>query len=152
MATTSNGQAEVEFYARVDAAGVYASYVERMAAAYGDAAVTDWDVDALSAEAFGDGPEPPAPAAPNVVPFPRRPFDRVEHCRRIGAHGGNVTVARHGVKHMRTIGRAGAKVTITRHGYAAWLGHVTAKGWAGRRTADLPTDLAAARVLAAEAA
>ena len=155
MATSSNGQAEVEFFARVDAAEVVARWIERMAAAYGDAAITDLDLDALDAlraAAFGDGPEPPAPAAPNVVPFRPRSFDRTEHCRRIGAHGGAATVARHGAAHMAAIGRAGARTTIERHGVAFFQGIVKAKGWAGRRATDLPTDLAAARVLAAEAA
>jgi len=146
--TTSNGQAEVEFYARVDAAEVYASYIERMAAAYGDAAITDWDLDALRAEAFGDEPEPPTPAAPNVVAFPRRPFDRGEHCRRIGAHGGAATVARHGTAHMAAIGRAGARTTIDRHGVAFFRGIVAAKGWAGPRKPELLVDLAGGRWLA----
>ena len=45
-------------------------------------------------------------------------FNRAAHCRRIGAHGGAVTVARHGTHHMRAIGTAGAHVTIQRHGIA----------------------------------
>jgi len=155
MATSSTAQAEVEFYARVDAAEVIEVWLEKMAAAYGDAAITDFDLDAIStlrAEAFGDGPEPPSPAAPNVIPFRPRPFDRSEHCRRIAPHGGAATVARHGTAHMAAIGRAGARVTIDRHGVAFFRGIVKAKGWAGRRAADLPTDLAAARVLADQAA
>ena len=155
MATTStSAQAEVEFYARVDAAEVYASYVERMAAAYGDAAVTDWDIDtvhALRGEAFGD-PVPPTPAAPNVVPFRPRPFDRAAHCRRIGAHGGAATVARHGAQHMSIIGRAGARTTIERHGVAFFRGIVTAKGWAGPQRPELAADLAGGRWLADRAA
>ena len=143
MATGSTAQAAVEFSARVDAAEVYASYIERMAAAYGDAAVGDWDLDtvhALRGHAFDD-PEPPAPAAPNVIPFPR-PFDRAAHCRRIGAHGGAATVARHGTAHMAAIGKAGARTTIDRHGVAFFRGIVTAKGWAGPRTPELVADLA----------
>ena len=151
METTSNGQAEVEFYAREDAAEVVGRWIERMAAAYGDAAIVESDfdaIDALRAEAFGDGPEPPAPAAPNVLPFRPRPFDRVEHCRRIGAHGGAATVARHGTQHMATIGKAGARSTIERHGVAFFRGIVAAKGWTGPRRPELVTDLAAGRWLA----
>ena len=146
--TTSTAQAEVEFYARVDAAEVVEVWLERMAAAYGDAPITDWDLDALRAEAFGDGPEPPAPVAPNVVPFRPRRFDRAEHCRRIGAHGGAVTVARHGAAHMRAIGTAGARTTIERHGVAFFRGIVKAKGWDGPRTPELVADLAGGRWLA----
>ena len=145
MATTSNAQAEVEFFGRVDAAEVYECWIERMAAAYGDSPITDWDLDALRAEAFGDDPEPPSPAAPGVLPFPRRQFDRVEHCRRIGAHGGAATVARHGTAHMATIGKAGARTTIARHGVAFFRGIVKAKGWTGPRRPELVTDLAAGR-------
>jgi hypothetical protein len=78
------------------------------------------------------------------VPAPS--FNRAEHCRRIGAHGGAVTVARHGTAHMRTIGTAGAAVTIKRHGYAHFAGLVKAKGWQGRRPVSLAVDLAAGRV------
>ena len=75
------------------------------------------------------------------------PFNRAEHCRRIGAHGGAVTVARHGTHHMRAIGTAGAHVTIDRHGIAFFQGNVQAKGWHGRRpVASLVVDLAAGRV------
>jgi hypothetical protein len=73
-------------------------------------------------------------------------FNRAEHCRRIGAHGGAVTVARHGAHHMRAIGKAGARQTITRHGYAHFAGLVKAKGWHGRRPTSLTVDLAAARI------
>ena len=151
MATTSNGQAEVEFFARVDAAEVLGVWLEQMAAAYGDAAVTDWDLDAahaLRAEAFGDGPEPPSPAAPTVVPFRPRRFDRAAHCRRISAHGGAATVARHGTAHMAAIGKAGARTTIERHGVAFFRGLVKAKDWAGPRRPELLSDLAGGRWLA----
>jgi hypothetical protein len=84
---------------------------------------------------------PPTAAAPV-------PFDRAEHCRRIGQTGGLTTVARHGVAHMRAIGTAGARVTIERHGAAYWRGLVTAKAWDGTRRPDLLSDLAAGRVLA----
>lgn len=57
--------------------------------------------------------------------------DRTEHLRRIGAKGGQTTVARHGISHMRAIGKAGARATITRHGYGYWRGLVG--GWNGRR-------------------
>jgi len=79
-------------------------------------------------------------------------FDRAEHCRRIAAHGGAVTVARHGIAHMRAIGTAGAAVTIRNHGLAYWRGLVQAKGWHGRRPVSLAVDLAAGRVDAALAA
>lgn len=77
-----------------------------------------------------------------------RSFDRSEHCRRIGAHGGAVTVARHGTRHMSAIGRAGARTTIDRHGTAFFQGVIKAKGWSGRRHESLTVDLAAARVYA----
>jgi hypothetical protein len=73
-------------------------------------------------------------------------FNRAEHCRRIGAHGGAVTVARHGTHHMRAIGKAGAQSTIRKHGLAFFQGIVHAKGWHGRRPVSLTVDLAAARV------
>ena len=73
-------------------------------------------------------------------------FNRAEHCRRIGAHGGAVTVSRHGSHHMRAIGTAGAHVTIDRHGIAFFQGIVQAKGWHGRRPVSLAVDLAASRV------
>jgi len=152
MATTSNARAEVEFFARVDAAEVYETWIERMAVAYGDTAITDWDLDALRAEAFGDGPEPPSPAAPTVLPFPRRRFDRAEHCRRIGAHGGGATVARHGTRHMAAIGKAGARTTIDRHGVAFFRGIIAVKGWDGPRRPELAADLAGGRWLAQLAA
>jgi hypothetical protein len=79
-------------------------------------------------------------------------FNRAEHCRRIGAHGGAVTVARHGTAHMRIIGTAGAHVTIERHGLPFWKGVVHAKGWHGRRPVSLAIDLAAGQVDAALAA
>ena len=148
MATGSNAQAEVEFYARVDAAEVYEAWIEQMAAAHGDAAIIDWDLDALRAEAFGDGPEPTIPAAPNLVPFRSRRFDRGEHCRRIGAAGGAATVARHGTAHMSAIGRAGARTTIDRHGVGFFRGIVKAKGWEGPRKPELLSDLAGGRYLA----
>ena len=129
MATTST--AEVEFDARVDAAEAVERWTERMVAAYGDSAVTDWDLDARRAEAFGDDPDPHTPSAPAAVPFTRRRFDPAEHCRRIGAHGGAATVARHGTAHMAVIRKAGARTTIERHGGAFFRGIVAAKGWAG---------------------
>ena len=81
-----------------------------------------------------------------------RPFNRAEHCRRIGAHGGAVTVARHGAHHMRAIGKAGARVTIDRHGVAFFQGIVKQKGWQGRRPVSLAVDLAAGQLDAALAA
>src|SRR5215217_1168749 len=81
-----------------------------------------------------------------------RPFNRAEHCRRIAAHGGAATVARHGTAHMRAIGTAGAQVTIRKHGVGYWRGLVQAKGWHGRRPVSLAVDLAAGRVDAALAA
>ena len=146
--TTSTSTAEADFFATVDAAEVVGRWIERMAAAYGDAPITDRDLDALRAEAFGDGPEPPSPAAPAVVPFRPRRFDRAAHCRRIGAHGGAATVARHGAAHMAAIGRAGARATIARHGVAFFLGLVRAKGWDGPRRPEIVADLAAGRWLA----
>ena len=143
--------ASVEFFARVDSAEVAAAYIERMARAHGDAAVTEWDMDtiiALRGEAFADDPEPPTPAAPNVVPFRPRRFDRAEHCRRIAPHGGAATVVRHGAAHMAAIGKAGARTTIARHGVAFFQGIVAAKGWAGPRTPELAADLAGGRWLA----
>ena len=80
-----------------------------------------------------------AAVAPRTAPT----FDRAEHCRRIGAHGGAVTVARHGTAHMRAIGTAGAAITIKRHGIGYWRGLVDAKGWHGRRPVSLAVDLAA---------
>ena len=79
-------------------------------------------------------------------------FNRAEHCRRIGAHGGAVTVARHGTAHKRAIGTAGAQVTISKHGVGYWRGLVQAKGWQGRRPVSLAVDLAAGHVDAALAA
>lgn len=76
----------------------------------------------------------------------RKPFDRAEHCRRIGAAGGRTTAERHGSHHMRAIGKAGAQVTIERHGVAYFNGLVKARGWKGRRYAQLNLDLALARV------
>ena len=76
------------------------------------------------------------------------PFDRKAHCHRIGAHGGAVTVARHGTVHMRAIGTAGAQVTIRKHGVGYWRGLVQAKGWHGRCPVSMAVDLAAGRVLA----
>ena len=81
-----------------------------------------------------------------------RTFDRKAHCQRIGTHGGNVTVARHGTAHMRVIGTAGASVTIQRHGVAFFRGITARKGWHGRRPVSLRADLAAGRVDAALAA
>jgi hypothetical protein len=66
-------------------------------------------------------------------------FNRAEHCRRIGAHGGAVTVARHGTHHMRAIGTAGAHVTITRHGYAHFAGIVQLVDPAGIRPVRCPS-------------
>jgi hypothetical protein len=86
-----------------------------------------------------------APAAPK--------FDRSEHCRRAGAHGGATTFVRHGSAHMRTIGTAGARTTIQRHGVAFFQGITARKGWHGRRpVASLAVDLAAGRLDARRAA
>ena len=99
-------------------------------------------------EARVDVPEPPTPAAPNVVPFPvRQPFDRAAHCQAIAA-GGARTVALYGTQHMRAIGKAGARATIRAHGIGYWRGIVTKKGWAGPRRPDLAADLALGEELA----
>ena len=79
---------------------------------------------------------------------PVAPFNRAEHCRRIGAHGGFVTVARHGTAHMSRIGRAGAAVTIRTHGVGYWRGLMQHRGWHGRRPVSLAADLAAGRMYA----
>jgi hypothetical protein len=57
--------------------------------------------------------------APSLAPEPIRPFSHAAHCHRITAHGGAVTVPRHGTAHMRAIGTAGASVAIQRHGLVA---------------------------------
>jgi hypothetical protein len=75
-------------------------------------------------------------------------FDRAEHCRRIGAHGGATTAQRYGSHHMRVIGRAGAQTTMQRHGVDFFQGIVKAKGWSGRRHAQLRMDLAYGATLA----
>ena len=72
-------------------------------------------------------------------------FNRAEHCRRIGAHGGAVTAQRYGSAHYRAIGTAGAQTTIRKHGVAFFQGIVKAKGWHGRRPVSLAVDLAAGR-------
>jgi len=78
-----------------------------------------------------------------------RTFDRAEHCRRIGAHGGATTAARYGSHHMRTIGKAGAQATIRKHGLPFFKGVTKAKGWTGpRRRDDLAIDLMLGRYLA----
>jgi hypothetical protein len=87
------------------------------------------------------GPEPPA-----------RPFNRAEHCRRIGAHGGTANVARHGTHHMRVIGTAGAYAPIRKDGIAFFQGIITAKGWHGRRRLSSAVALAAGAVDVAFAA
>ena len=93
-----------------------------------------------------DGPT--TPVARNVIPFPRRPFDRAAHCRAIAAGGGARTAALYGTPHMRAIGKAGARATIERHGLATFKGIVAAKGWAGPRRAHLAADLALGEYLA----
>ena len=117
---------------------------------------TSWasnsDAQQWMAAAFGDGPEQPTPAAPNVVPFRPRRFDRAEHCRRVGAHGGGATVARHGAAQMTAIGRAGARTTSRHHVVAFFRGVVTAKGCEGPREPEFPADLAAGRWFADQAA
>jgi hypothetical protein len=50
--------------------------------------------------------------------------ERAKTCRRIAAHGGAVTAARHGTVYMRTIGTAGAPVTIQRHRVGYWRGAI----------------------------
>ncbi len=95
-----------------------------------------------------DEPEPPTPAAPNVIPFPgRRPFDRAAHCQAIAAGGGARTVALYGVAHMRTIGKAGARATIRAHGVGYWQGILKKKGCAGPGPPDLAADLALSEYL-----
>ena len=140
----------VDFLARVDIAERVGRYIERMAAARGDAPVTDEYLSgAQLVELFrDDDPEPPPPAAPNVIPFPRRPFDRAAHCQAIAAGGGARTVALYGTQHMRTIGKAGARATIERHGFGTFAGIVKAKGWTGPRRPDLARDLALGEYLA----
>jgi hypothetical protein len=161
MATTSNDpmfaedlsaeerQAEVEYFARMDAAEAYGAYIERMADELGDEPYNDWDLPAALTRAhdapYDWDPVPPTPAAPNVVPFHRRPFDRAAHCQAIAAGGGARTVALYGHQHMRTIGKAGARATIDRHGLATFKGIVKAKGWTGPRRPALLADLAAGR-------
>lgn len=68
-------------------------------------------------------------------------FDRTEHCRRIGAHGGATTASRHGSHYMRAIGKAGAQVTIERHGVAYFQGLMQRRGWHGRRFDSVQLDL-----------
>ncbi len=93
-------------------------------------------------------PEPPTPAAPNVVPFRPRRFDRAAHCQAIAAGGGARTVALYGSQHMRAIGKAGARATIKAHGVGYWRGIVAKKGWSGPRTPGLAADLAIGAYLA----
>ena len=57
-------------------------------------------------------------------------------------------MALYGAAHMRTIGSAGTRATIRAHGVGYWQGLLKRKGWAGPRTPDLVTDLAAGRYLA----
>ena len=142
---------EVAYNARIDAAGAFASFIERMANELRDESVDDRAVaacDTARHDALYDGPEPPSPAAPNVVPFRRRRFDRAAHCQAIAAGGGQRTVELYGVAHMRTIGKVGARATIARHGLATFRGIVAAKGWAGPRRPDLAADLALGEELA----
>jgi hypothetical protein len=75
-------------------------------------------------------------------------FDRTEHCRRIGAQGGQTTAARHGRWHMSAIGKAGARSTIRTHGVGYWRGLMKHKGYQPRRP-SLAADLAYGRALAA---
>lgn len=75
-------------------------------------------------------------------------FDRKAHCQRIGAHGGTVTVTRHGSHYMRTIGKAGAQVTIERHGVAYFQGLMKRRGWHGRRFDSVQLDLFAGSIYA----
>jgi hypothetical protein len=79
-------------------------------------------------------------------------FDRTEHCRRIGAHGGAITASRYGSHHMAAIGKAGAQATIRAHGVAYFQGLMVHRGWQGHRPTSLGADLAAGRALAALAA
>ena len=142
--------AEVEFFARQDMAEHVGRWIERQAALFPDVRISAEDVTRFAdiARLFDDEPEAPTPAAPNVVPFRPRPFDRAAHCQAIAAGGGARTVALYGTQHMRAIGRAGARATIERHGLATFRGIVAAKGWAGPRRPDLLADLAAGRDLA----
>ncbi len=124
--------AEIEFYSRVDASEVVAAWIERMAAAYGDDSPAQWDYDAiyaLRAEAFGDGPEPPTPAASNVVPFRPLRFDRVAHCQTIAAGGGLTTFAKYGRAHYSALGKAGRAATVAAHGEGYWRGLRAVKRW-----------------------
>ncbi len=164
MATTTNWpefgddttaemrQAEADYFARMAAAEAYGAYIERMADELGDEPSNDWDVPLALTRAhdapYDWDPVPPAPVAPNVVPFRRRPFDRAAHCQAIAAGGGARTVALYGAQHMRTIGKAGARATIERHGLSTFTGIITAKGWTGPRRPALLADLATGRDLA----
>ena len=138
---------EVAYFARVDAAEAFASFIEMMADELADEPVDEWTVAACDTARhdapYDHDPEPPTPAAPNVVPFPgRKPFDIAAHCQAIAAGGGQRTVERYGSQHMRAIGKAGARATIKAHGLDTFKGIVKAKGWAGPRTPDLAADLA----------
>ena len=207
MATTA---AEIEFFARVDAAERVGVLIERMALACGDAPIGEeyltgaalaallgddepapalvpcdgcggtgrmwagtgeemaqFRVTCVACDGEGevepgeepadlpddvapfDEPEPPIPAAPNVIPFrTRQPFDRAAHCHAIAAGGGARTVALYGPQHMRTIGKAGARATMKAHGVGYWQGLLKRKGWAGPRRPNLVADLVLGESLA----
>ena len=70
----------------------------------------------------------------------KKPFNRAEHCRKIGSKGGRTTVARHGSSHMSAIGVKGFNKTA-RHfrsttDYKLWLGSMGAAVYA--QSTDLP--------------
>ncbi len=143
--TAEDAAREAAYFARVDAAEAFASFIERMAELEADEPVDERTVaacDTTRHDAPYDGPEPPPPVAPNVVPFRPRRFDRAAHCQAIAAGGGPRTVALYGAQHMRESGIAGARATIRAHGLATFKGIVKAKGWTGHRTPDLAADLA----------
>ena len=127
-ATTMAGEAD--FLARVDLAERIGVLVERVERAHGEAPITDAALaGAPLVELFrDDDPEPSTPAAPTVVPYLPRPFDRAAHCQAIAAGGGLATVNRYGVAHMRTIGKAGARATIQAHGVGYRRGPIKKQG------------------------
>ena len=150
--TAEDAAREAAYFARVDAAEAFAAFIERMAELEADEPVEEWVVAACDTARhdapYDHDPEPPTPAAPNVIPFCPRRFDRAAHCRAIAAGGGQRTVGRYRTQHMRAIGKAGARATIARHGLDTFRGIVAAKGWAGPRRPDLAADLALGGYLA----
>ena len=87
--TAADAAREAAYFARVDAAEAFAAYIERMAELEGDEPVDERVVAACDTARhdapYDYDPEPPTPAAPNVVPFRPRRFDRAAHCQAIAA-------------------------------------------------------------------